>query len=89
MTLPGCEVRRNWVAYRPNFPLLLALPPHTLMRVGQASAEMLNGRWFAGRMVLVEYLAPQVSMAGETFRGVLETIRRLLLLVSRVRVFSS
>lgn len=28
----------------------------------QASAEMLNGRWFAGRMVLVEYLNPKVGM---------------------------
>ncbi|CAN0156913.1 unnamed protein product [Hapterophycus canaliculatus] len=28
-----------------------------------ASAEMLNGRWFAGRMVLVEYLNPKVYTA--------------------------
>ncbi|CAM9916508.1 unnamed protein product [Laminaria digitata] len=28
-----------------------------------ASAEMLNGRWFAGRMVLVEYLGPHVYTA--------------------------
>lgn len=33
---------------------------HYLWRVLQASAEMLNGRWFAGRMVQVEYMAPQV-----------------------------
>lgn len=38
---------------------------HAVYEYGnQASAEMLNGRWFAGRMVLVEYLAPKVSIVG-------------------------
>lgn len=41
--------------YFPHIPLI------KYEKYLQASAEMLNGRWFAGRMVLVEYLNPKVK----------------------------
>ena len=62
---PGVEF--SLIVLRSLAPSSLVLLRRWCRFVLQASAEMLNGRWFAGRMVLVEYLAPHVSQSNTSF----------------------